>query len=79
VLGDEERETRQTFQELVQLGHTCVVMLRRAIWYISLFPSLPVPPPPSLSLGILRRAISYTKFSKVPLGLYMVNYSRLML
>jgi hypothetical protein len=28
VLGDEERETRQTFQELVQLGHTCVVMLR---------------------------------------------------
>ena len=34
VLGDEERETRQTFQELVQLGHTCVVMLRRAIWSV---------------------------------------------
>jgi len=59
VLGDEERETRQTFQELVQLGHTCVVMLRRAIWYISLSPSLsslllfslsaslPLPSPPS--------------------------------
>lgn len=34
VLGDEERETRQTFQELVQLGHTCVVLLRRAIWSV---------------------------------------------
>jgi len=34
VLGDEERETRQTYQELVQLGHTCVVMLRRAIWSV---------------------------------------------
>jgi hypothetical protein len=33
-LGDEERETRQTFQELVQLGHTCVVLLRRAIWSV---------------------------------------------
>jgi len=34
VLADEERETRQTFQELVQLGHTCVVLMRRAIWSI---------------------------------------------
>ena len=34
VLGDEERETRQTFQELVQLAHTCNVLLRRAIWSV---------------------------------------------